>query len=81
MQREEEVKWAERYCKGRSKGSCIYRMVLAFSVYHLWIERNNRIFQKKTRTTQYLTRRIIQETHLRASLFPKLTWHMLGLNF
>ncbi|XP_059310338.1 uncharacterized protein LOC132061571 [Lycium ferocissimum] len=67
----EVVKWAERYCKGRSLGASIHKITLAATVYHVWLERNGRVFKQKQRSREAIVRLIIQEVYYRASLFPK----------
>ncbi|XP_016450093.1 uncharacterized protein LOC107774942 [Nicotiana tabacum] len=37
---DQELKWAEQYCKGRSSNAEIYRMSLAGSIYYILQERN-----------------------------------------
>ncbi|XP_019244385.1 PREDICTED: uncharacterized protein LOC109224253 [Nicotiana attenuata] len=45
MDWQEELKWAEVYARGRRVEAEIYRMALAASVYYIWKERNQRVFQ------------------------------------
>ncbi|XP_060182555.1 uncharacterized protein LOC132612271 [Lycium barbarum] len=45
MEWTQELKWANEHAKGRNNKAEVYRMVMAASVYHIWIERNNMIFQ------------------------------------
>lgn len=42
----EEIRWALLHYKGKQIVAEIFRMALAASVYTVWQERNNRIFQK-----------------------------------
>ncbi|XP_070040194.1 uncharacterized protein [Nicotiana tomentosiformis] len=56
-----ELNWAENHAKGRSASAEIYRMTLAACVYHIWIERNNRVFQDKQTDHKSIVRKIIQE--------------------
>ncbi|XP_019245163.1 PREDICTED: uncharacterized protein LOC109225027 [Nicotiana attenuata] len=41
----QELEWAERQYKGKSRTAEVYRMVLAGSIYYIWQERNAQIFQ------------------------------------
>lgn len=43
---EEEIKWTIAHANGRHTQDEIYRITLAATVYHLWLERNYRLFQK-----------------------------------
>ncbi|KAJ8570050.1 hypothetical protein K7X08_006627 [Anisodus acutangulus] len=42
---ENETSWAVTHCKGKQPRAEVYRIALASSVYHIWQERNNRIFK------------------------------------
>ncbi|XP_059285877.1 uncharacterized protein LOC132039408 [Lycium ferocissimum] len=58
---QQEVQWATGNVIGRTDYAEIYRMALARScVYHVWQERNWRIFQQRSRGTIEITRLIIQ---------------------
>lgn len=48
-----EIQWAEKYCNGKTATANIYRMTQAGAVYYLWQERNNRVFQRKQRSSDY----------------------------
>lgn len=45
--------WAIQTVKVKSFTCTLYRLALAASVYHLWIESNTRNFQNKARSTNY----------------------------
>lgn len=60
-----ELAWAAAYAKGRSVKAEMYRMALAAIIYHLWRERNTRIFQQKQQPVERLVKMIIQEIHAR----------------
>ncbi|XP_019242144.1 PREDICTED: uncharacterized protein LOC109222223 [Nicotiana attenuata] len=77
----EELAWIERRAKGRSGGAELCRMSLAAAVYHIWQERNNVIFQQKNRPTKAIIRSIIQEIHVKATIFPRLGRTMSTLNW
>ncbi|XP_059310635.1 uncharacterized protein LOC132061986 [Lycium ferocissimum] len=76
-----ELQWANEHAKGRNNKAEVYRMVMAASVYHLWIERNNRIFQQKTRAPAVLLRLIIHEVFYRGHLKARLAYRLEQLNF
>nr|XP_016461061.1 PREDICTED: uncharacterized protein LOC107784443 [Nicotiana tabacum] len=78
---EEELAWMERRTKGRSGGAELCRMSLAVAIYHIWQERNNAIFQQKNRPANAIVRSIIQEIHVRATMFPRLVRTMSNLNW
>uniref|UniRef100_A0A3Q7EXN5 Reverse transcriptase zinc-binding domain-containing protein n=1 Tax=Solanum lycopersicum TaxID=4081 RepID=A0A3Q7EXN5_SOLLC len=47
---EEETTWVIAECKGKQARAEVYRMSLAATIYLIWQERNQQIFQKITRT-------------------------------
>ncbi|WMV55600.1 hypothetical protein MTR67_048985 [Solanum verrucosum] len=61
---DEEVLWANTYCKGKQARAKVYRMAVEISVYVVWQERNQHIFKKIIRTPGMLVRKIVQEVHL-----------------
>ncbi|KAG5588718.1 hypothetical protein H5410_049152 [Solanum commersonii] len=67
------VQWAQRYCKGKSKGAGVYKMVLAAAVCQVWQERNFRIFQQSTRPQHVIIRQIVQEVFHRATMWQHKT--------
>lgn len=76
----EEQKWAEIHANGRSLGAELYRMTLAACVYHLWIERNQRVYQAKHTDHRSIVRRIIQEVFYRGSQRSRLIKELDKLN-
>ncbi|XP_019264243.1 PREDICTED: uncharacterized protein LOC109241874 [Nicotiana attenuata] len=56
-----EKEWAKKQGKGKSAEAQIYRMALAATIYAIWIERNMRMFQGKSKPTMSIVRHIIQE--------------------
>ncbi|KAG5526229.1 hypothetical protein RHGRI_032493 [Rhododendron griersonianum] len=40
-----EIGWASQHMTGNGLQQSLYKMVLAASLYHIWLERNNRVFQ------------------------------------
>ncbi|KAK4716502.1 hypothetical protein R3W88_014840 [Solanum pinnatisectum] len=55
----EEQRWAQDQYKGKMPEAKIFRLSLATSVYYIWQERNQRIFQKVIRSSDVLVRKII----------------------
>lgn len=43
---DEELGWAAKNCGGKAITTYVYRSALATTVYHVWKERNSRIFRK-----------------------------------
>nr|XP_009766185.1 PREDICTED: uncharacterized protein LOC104217597 [Nicotiana sylvestris] len=78
---QEELTWIQRVAKGRSGGAALCRMTLAAAVYYIWQERNNVIFKQEKRTAASIVRKIIQEIHLRATMFPRLERTMTKANW
>ncbi|XP_019258261.1 PREDICTED: uncharacterized protein LOC109236524 [Nicotiana attenuata] len=50
------LQWTIRQAKGKSSYAMTFRMIFAETVYHLWLERNRRVFEKKSRKEEQLTR-------------------------
>ncbi|XP_019231679.1 PREDICTED: uncharacterized protein LOC109212485 [Nicotiana attenuata] len=63
----EELAWAEDWVKRQNANTELYKMTLAACVYHVWQERNARIFEEKERKWEMLGKRIIQEIHCRSN--------------
>ncbi|KAG5533435.1 hypothetical protein RHGRI_027563 [Rhododendron griersonianum] len=45
----QEIDWASRHMTGNGLQQSLYKMVLAASLYHIWLERNKRVFQGSQR--------------------------------
>ncbi|PHU12152.1 hypothetical protein BC332_19082 [Capsicum chinense] len=56
-------------------------MALAATIYHVWKERNARVFQNKAKTVTVLLRMIVQEIHARAGIYPKLARVLQDVTF
>ncbi|OIT31543.1 hypothetical protein A4A49_62296, partial [Nicotiana attenuata] len=69
---QKEIEWAERNAKGRSADAQLYRVTLACVVYHIWRERNMRIFQGQQQLNQVLVRHIVQEVISRGLMKNRL---------
>ncbi|WMV25007.1 hypothetical protein MTR67_018392 [Solanum verrucosum] len=55
----EGVQWGMQYMKGKSSKALMYRMAMSNVVYHIWLERNARIFKQQQKPASYLIRLII----------------------
>ncbi|XP_059302004.1 uncharacterized protein LOC132053929 [Lycium ferocissimum] len=77
----DEMQWAATHANGKNSTSEVHRMVLAASVYHIWIERNHRIFQHRRRGPDEIIRQIIQEVFHRGQLRGRLAQRLEMLNF
>jgi len=55
----EEQRWAQEHYKGKLLEAKIFCISLAASVYYIWQEKNQRIFQKVIRSCDVLVRTII----------------------
>ncbi|KAL0283868.1 UNVERIFIED_CONTAM: hypothetical protein Sradi_7214500 [Sesamum radiatum] len=55
------IRWTSVRWRGKHVVSAAYRALLASVVYHLWRERNLRIFQHTTRTADELARSVVSE--------------------
>ncbi|XP_016484541.2 uncharacterized protein LOC107805075 [Nicotiana tabacum] len=49
MEWQREVQWAEDKATGNTAKAQVYRLTLAGAVYHIWSERNRRVFQEEQR--------------------------------
>uniref|UniRef100_M1D352 Orf147a protein n=1 Tax=Solanum tuberosum TaxID=4113 RepID=M1D352_SOLTU len=76
----EEVQWATTHMKSNTSKANVYRMVMAGTIYHVWIERNNRIFQFKQRNEEFMIRHIIRDVHGRGSHYGKIGNRLQELN-
>lgn len=54
---------------------------MAGAVHQIWIERNQRIFQQKTRDIKVIIRAITQEVHYGGIMKPRLAKKLEELNF
>ncbi|KAI8548646.1 hypothetical protein RHMOL_Rhmol07G0290300 [Rhododendron molle] len=58
---EPELQWGIRKCVDQSMRSAIYMLCLAVTIYHLWRERNFRIFQHEGMDTNAATKKVWEE--------------------
>ncbi|XP_019264286.1 PREDICTED: uncharacterized protein LOC109241913 [Nicotiana attenuata] len=61
------LQWTIRQAKGKSTYAMTFRMIFAETVYHLWLERNRRVFEKKSRKEEQITRDIAYVVSARAT--------------
>ncbi|XP_019254658.1 PREDICTED: uncharacterized protein LOC109233289 [Nicotiana attenuata] len=78
---QEELLWGKINKTGRNAEAELYIMVLAGCNYHVWQERNIRIFQEKQRSVHGIIKQIIQEVTCKGTLKPKLERKLVSLNF
>nr|XP_009781619.1 PREDICTED: uncharacterized protein LOC104230493 [Nicotiana sylvestris] len=81
MSWQHEMAWMEVNERGRSARAEVSRMAIAGCVYHIWQERNMRIFQNKQRQEEQVIRQIIQEIFCRGSMWARLAKKLERLNF
>ncbi|KAL0455542.1 UNVERIFIED_CONTAM: hypothetical protein Slati_0893400 [Sesamum latifolium] len=55
------IRWASTRWRGRHMVNASYKALLASLIYHLWEERNRRIFQQTDRTPVIIARIIVDE--------------------
>ncbi|XP_075085145.1 uncharacterized protein LOC142168364 [Nicotiana tabacum] len=77
---DEELQWAEKKTKRNTAATELYKMAVAATVYHVWQERNTRIFQAKVTGWEAVSKKIIQEIHCRstkhtAGILHRLDWY------
>ncbi|XP_019240180.1 PREDICTED: uncharacterized protein LOC109220174 [Nicotiana attenuata] len=76
-----EVQWAIENATGKTAQQEVYKMLLAGGVYHLWQERNARIFKESSRSADQVVKQLIREIHVRARRDSRLDRYMKDLNF
>ncbi|XP_009779248.1 uncharacterized protein LOC107791302 [Nicotiana tabacum] len=81
MEWSQEIEWTCSNAKSRSTNSEIYRIALASCVYHVWQERNHKIFQHKQKQAGLLIKQTIQMICGRSYTLPKLRRRLEELNF
>ncbi|XP_019240555.1 PREDICTED: uncharacterized protein LOC109220547 [Nicotiana attenuata] len=52
------LQWSINQAKGKSAYAMIFRMMYAEVVYHIWLERNRRIFEEKSRNEEQISKDI-----------------------
>lgn len=81
MRQSDELNWTIKCCKGRSIKTELYRLILAGAVYHVWQERNNRIFRGMKQSIQELVREIVQAIHGRGKCVQRLQARLDEMNY
>ncbi|XP_075083705.1 uncharacterized protein LOC142167450 [Nicotiana tabacum] len=64
---DQHVAWIIQNVKGRTQQAHIFKSVYAECVYAIWMERNQRIFEKKSRNWEIIAREIAYLSNVRAS--------------
>ncbi|XP_059310692.1 uncharacterized protein LOC132062059 [Lycium ferocissimum] len=77
---EVELAWISRNTR-KSGEAEIFRMVAAGCIYHIWKERNYRIFQAKTRTAKQVIKTVIQEVCYRGNVRAGIERRLRAMNF
>ncbi|XP_019233163.1 PREDICTED: uncharacterized protein LOC109213791 [Nicotiana attenuata] len=77
----QELAWTVMNANGKDTKAGIYRLTMTGYVYYLWKERNLRIFQKKSRSVEVLSRLITQDVHCRGQWDRKLAGQLRRMNF
>ncbi|XP_016507264.2 uncharacterized protein LOC107824955 [Nicotiana tabacum] len=78
---QKDIEWAERNAKDRNVDAQLYRVTLACVVYHIWRERNMRVFQGQQQQNEVLVRHIIQEVTSRGLMKNRPVKKLETLNF
>ncbi|XP_019257768.1 PREDICTED: uncharacterized protein LOC109235982 [Nicotiana attenuata] len=81
MKWSQEIEWACSNAKSRSANAEIYRIAIAGCVYHVWQERNHRIFRAKQKQAGILIKQTIQMICGRGYTLPRLRRRLEELNF
>ncbi|WMV22746.1 hypothetical protein MTR67_016131 [Solanum verrucosum] len=64
---QQHLTWALKNAKGKTIKAQIFRMVYAEAVYAVWIERNQRVFEQRTKGANRIIRTIAFICNVRAS--------------
>lgn len=68
-----ELNWVIRFCRGKGFRTLLFKLVLAAGVYHIWMERNSRVFGGRPRSSDDVFSGINDNIRLRVciwKLFP-----------
>ncbi|XP_060210458.1 uncharacterized protein LOC132637380 [Lycium barbarum] len=63
---EQHLRWVVASSKGKTQAAQIFRLAYAETIYALWIERNQRVFDKKTRPWSIVAKEIAYMCNVRA---------------
>ncbi|XP_019239049.1 PREDICTED: uncharacterized protein LOC109219081 [Nicotiana attenuata] len=77
---DKELRWAEKKTKRKTTAAELYKMTVATTIYHVWQERNTRIFQANVTGWEAVSKKIIQELHCRSTkhtvgMLHRLDWY------
>lgn len=73
---EEEKDWVINKSKGKSEKARALKMCFAMTTYHIWIERNDRVFRGEARTVSNIVHSIKYRILLRAQKNVKLEFFL-----
>ncbi|KAF7125002.1 hypothetical protein RHSIM_Rhsim12G0092100 [Rhododendron simsii] len=54
-----ELVWVVKHCKVKGFRSAIYKLSLAAAIYHIWLERNSRVFTQKCSSQDLVVKAIV----------------------
>nr|XP_009625589.1 uncharacterized protein LOC104116442 [Nicotiana tomentosiformis] len=77
IQWKHHLEWAIESAKGRSPQAQIFRMAYAECLYAIWMERNYKIFEKKSRNWEAIARETTVMCHVRAAPRVQTITHSL----
>lgn len=60
------LQWPVRNFKGKSQAAKLFKLVYAECVYSIWIERNQRVFEHKSRGWENIAKEIVYLCNVRA---------------
>lgn len=66
------IEWSVQHEKGKTEAAHLFKIIMAECTYGIWMERNMRIFQTKSRTIEQLAKEIIYTTIVRARPSQKM---------
>ncbi|XP_019251156.1 PREDICTED: uncharacterized protein LOC109230079 [Nicotiana attenuata] len=62
----QHIDWAIKSAKGKSQQAQIFKLVYAKCIYAIWMERNHRVFEKKSRSWEIIVWEIVYICYVRA---------------
>ncbi|XP_075079754.1 uncharacterized protein LOC142164998 [Nicotiana tabacum] len=62
----QHIDWAIKCAKGKSQQAQVFKLVYAECIYVIWMERNHRVFEKKSRSWETIVREIVYICYVRA---------------
>lgn len=61
-----QLKWTIRQTKGKTSRALLFKISYTEFIYYIWMEHNQRVFEKKRRTAKQVTREIVYSCYVRA---------------